>query len=90
MRIVIFLAANIILLLVIFGIVRSIFKQHTPMNIRLLISMMFFGGIGFAFGNYFTPGWAIFGSVFGILIGIEYKDKLFELLHLVYRDITED
>ena len=52
--------------------------------------MMFFGGIGFALGHYFSFGWSVFGATFGVLVGIEYKDKLFDLLHLVYRDITED
>jgi len=52
--------------------------------------MMFFGGIGFAFGHHFSAGWAVFGSIFGALVGIEYKDQLFRLLHMLYRDITED
>jgi len=52
--------------------------------------MMFFGGIGFAFGHHYSDGWAIFGSIFGVLVGIEYKDHLFRLLHMLYRDITQD
>ena len=90
MRIILFLFINIVILFLLFSIVRRIFSTTTPINIKLLISMMFFGGIGFAFGHHFGFGWAVFGSVFGVLVGIEYKDHLFRLLHILYRDITED
>ena len=90
MRIIIFLVINLTVLLVLFSMVRYIFKQRTPFNIQLLISMMFFGGIGFSLGSHFSSGWAVFGAVFGILVGAEYKEQLFDLLHLVYRDITEN
>jgi hypothetical protein len=52
--------------------------------------MMFFGGVGYALGQHFSSGWAVFGAGFGVLIGIEYKDNLFKFLHLLYRDIVED
>jgi len=52
--------------------------------------MMFFGGIGFAVGNHYGGfGWATFGAVFGLLLGIELKEKLFQVVHMVYRDILE-
>lgn len=90
MRILLFLLLNIAILFLLFSIVRKIFSTSTPINIKLLISMMFFGGIGFAFGHHFSVGWAVFGSIFGVLIGIEYKNHLFRLLHMLYRDIIED
>jgi len=90
MRIILFLLLNVLVLFLLFSIARKIFSTSTPLNIKLFISMMFFGGIGFAFGHHFSDGWAIFGSIFGVLVGIEYKDHLFRLLHMLYRDITED
>ena len=52
--------------------------------------MMFFGGIGFAVGNhYWGSGWELYGAVFGLLVGIELKEKLFQVVHMVYRDILE-
>jgi phosphoglycerol transferase MdoB-like AlkP superfamily enzyme len=76
------------LLLLFFTLLRRRFAQHTPISIKLLLSMLFFGGVGFAMGEYFSEGWAIFGAIFGALVGIEYKEKLFSLLHLLYKDIT--
>jgi len=90
MKLAIFLLINIIILFILFSVVRGFFKQRTPVNIQLLISVMFFAGVGFAFGSHFSSGWAIFGAVFGVLIGAEYKEKLFDVLHLIYRDITEN
>ncbi len=78
------------LLLWFFSLLRSIFKKRTSLSVQLLISMMFFGGIGFAVGNhYWGSGWATFGAVFGLLVGIELKEKLFQVIHIVYKDIIE-
>jgi hypothetical protein len=90
MRIMIIIAISILILFVLFSIARRLFSQATPINVKILISMMFFGGVGFAFGQHFSSGWAVFGAGFGVLIGIEYKDNLFKFLHLLYRDIVED
>jgi len=90
MRIVIFIAISILILFILFSITRRVFRQSTPFNVKILISMMFFGGVGFAFGQHFSSGWAMFGATFGVLLGIEYKDKLFEFLHLLYSDITKN
>ncbi len=80
----------IMVLLLFFTLLKSAFKKRTPFNVQLLISMMFFGGIGFAVGNhYWGLGWATFGAVFGLLLGIELKEKLFQVVHMVYRDILE-
>lgn len=74
-----------------FSIIKSIFKKRTSLSVQLLISMMFFGGIGFAVGDhYWGSGWATFGAVFGVLVGIELKEKLFQTIRMVYKDITED
>jgi len=90
MRIIIFLCVILVILLILFSIFRRVFGKSTPLNIELFISMMFFGGVGFAFGHHFSSGWEIFGSIFGAAIGLRYKDKLFEWLELLYKDITED
>ena len=74
-----------------FSALRSAFKKRTSLSVQLLISMMFFGGIGFAVGDhYWGSGWAIFGAVFGLLVGIELKEKLFQAVRMIYKDLAED
>ena len=90
MRIVIFIAISILILFILFSIARRLFRQTTPINVKILISMMFFVGVGFALGQHFSSSWAVFGAGFGVLVGIEYKDTLFRFLHLIYRDIVEE
>ena len=59
-------------------------------NIQTLISVMIFAGIGFAIGeHYCSLGWGIFGAILGGLVGIELKDKLYEAVEMVYKDIVE-
>ncbi len=73
-----------------FSVLGSLFKKRTSMNVQLLISMMFFGGIGYAVGDhYWGSGWATFGAVFGVLAGIELKEKFFQVIRIVYKDIIE-
>lgn len=50
---------------------------------------MIFAGIGFAIGeHYYSLGWGIFGAVLGGLIGIEVKEKLFQVVNMIYIDLT--
>ena len=79
----------VVVLLLFFTLLKSAFKKRAPLNTQLLISMMSFGGIGFAIGNHYGLGWATFGVVFGLLLGIELKEKLFQVVHMVYKDILE-
>ena len=59
-------------------------------NIQTLISTMIFAGIGFAIGeHYYSLGWGIFGAVLGGLVGIEVKEKLFQVVDMIYIDLTE-
>jgi len=58
-------------------------------NTQTLISVMIFAGIGFAIGeHYYSLGWGIFGAVLGGLIGIEVKEKLFQVVNMIYIDLT--
>ena len=80
----------LVVMMLFFILLKELFRKREPWDIQLLISIMLFSGIGFAIGDhYFGLGWAIFGAIFGILIGIELKEKLFQLLYMVYRDIVE-
>ena len=79
----------VVVVLLFFSLLRSVFKKRTSLNVQLLISMMFFGAIGFTIGNHYSLGWATFGAVFGLLLGIELKEKLFQIVHMVYKDILE-
>lgn len=57
-------------------------------NTRILISVMIFAGIGFAIGeHYHSLGWGIFGAVLGGLVGIEVKEKLFQVVNMIYIDL---
>ena len=49
---------------------------------------MIFAGIGFAIGeHYHSLGWGIFGAVLGGLVGIEVKEKLFQVVNMIYIDL---
>ena len=74
-----------------YSVIKSLFKKSNLLNIKLLISIMFFGGMGFAIGDYYlSSGWATFGAGFGVLVGIELKDKLFEAVEKVYQDLLDE
>ncbi|MEA1953079.1 MAG: hypothetical protein U9O24_01630 [Campylobacterota bacterium] len=78
------------ILIGIFTFLKSVLKKQRTFNIQLLISMMLFGGIGYAVGDYYLDsGWAIFGAVFGVLVGVELKEKLYQVIGMIYRDFTE-
>ena len=80
----------LVVMMLFFILLKGLFRKREPWDIQLLISIMLFAGIGFAIGDHYLGlGWAIFGAIFGILIGIELKEKLFQLLDMVYRDIVE-
>ena len=84
-----FLLFLIVMLLVLF-LIKTLFRKREPWDTKLYISIMLFAGLGFAIGDYYLGlGWALFGAIFGILIGIELKEKLFKLLEMLYRDIVE-
>ena len=64
-------------------------KKRRAFNVKVLISMMFFAGVGFALGDYVGDGWGIFGLFFGLLVGIELKEKFYDTVKILYKDLME-
>jgi len=81
-----------LIIILILILLYRVFKELSSisLNIQMLISVMIFAGIGFAIGeHYYTLGWGIFGAVLGGLLGIEVKEKLFNMIDMVYAEFIE-
>lgn len=86
---------EIIMLIVVFGVAVSMVKKvgsgtASFINVRTIISMLFFGGIGYAVGAQVSGDWSMFGAIFGVFLGIELKKKPFDVTGEIYRDITDE
>lgn len=79
----------LLFVVMIWGAIKILLDRLT-FNLPSLISLLLFGAIGFAVGTHYSEGWAVFGAIFGGVVGIELKDKLYEVVGAVYRDITDD
>ncbi len=68
----------------------ALLLRGREVSVRLLISMMFFAGVGYAVGDSISDGWSIYGALLGMLVGIEIKERFFQLLQMIYQDFTEE
>ena len=83
------LVGMIIVLIIVIGVIKSFFNNSNFSITKFIISILFFGAIGYGLGTYVSDGWGYFGMFFGAFLGIEFKEKLFELVEELYDDFLE-
>ncbi|NKQ41421.1 MAG: hypothetical protein HF962_07615 [Sulfurovum sp.] len=70
--------------------IAMLLRRAISFDIKLLISMMLFAAMGYALLDEYGSGWAAFGAAFGLLIGIEIKERFYKTLQDIYKDLTKD
>ena len=81
---------SILLLLFLVSVLRRLLSRTASLDVKLLIVVLIFGGIGYAIGDHYSDGWAWFGVVLGGLIAVEVKENFYRVVDMLYDEFRED